>query len=54
MFLKKNLITDGKTFHPELLDANAEAKPRKVASVQTSELDVTLSEKLDKMLEMQN
>ena len=26
----------------------------KVASVQTSELDVTLSEKLDKMLEMQN
>ena len=37
--------------YPELLDANAEAKPRKVASVQTSELDVTLSEKLDKMLE---
>ncbi len=37
--------------YPELLDANAEAKPRKVRSVQTSELDVTLSEKLDKMLE---
>jgi len=37
--------------YPELLDANAETKPRKVASVQTSELDVTLSEKLDKMLE---
>ena len=37
--------------YPELLDVNAEAKPRKVASVQTSELDVTLSEKLDKMLE---
>ena len=37
--------------YPELLDANAEAKPRKVASVQTSELDVTLSQKLDKMLE---
>ena len=37
--------------YPELLDANADAKPRKVASVQTSELDVTLSEKLDKMLE---
>lgn len=37
--------------YPELLDANAEAKSRKVASVQTSELDVTLSEKLDKMLE---
>ena len=37
--------------YPELLDANAEAKPRKVASVQTFELDVTLSEKLDKMLE---
>src|SRR5574343_998158 len=37
--------------YPELLDANAEAKPRKVSSVQTSELDVTLSEKLDKMLE---
>ena len=37
--------------YPELLDANAEAKPRKVASVQTSELDVTLSKKLDKMLE---
>ncbi len=37
--------------YPELLDANAEAKPRKVRSVQTSELDVTLSQKLDKMLE---
>lgn len=37
--------------YPELLDANAESKPRKVASVQTSELDVALSEKLDKMLE---
>ena len=37
--------------YPELLDANAETKPRKVASVQTSELDVRLSEKLDKMLE---
>lgn len=37
--------------YPELLDANAETKPRKVASVSTSELDVTLSEKLDKMLE---
>lgn len=37
--------------YPELLDVNAEAKPRKVASVQTSELDVTLSQKLDKMLE---
>lgn len=35
--------------YPELLDANAPAKPRKVAA-QTSELDVTLSEKLDKML----
>ena len=37
--------------YPELLDADAPAKPRKVAAVQTSELDVTLSEKLDKMLE---
>ena len=37
--------------YPELLDADAEAKPRKIAPIQTSELDVTLSEKLDKMLE---
>ena len=36
--------------YPELLDANAPAKPRKVSSVDTSELDSTLSEKLDKML----
>lgn len=36
--------------YPELLDANAPAKPRKVASVDTSELDATLSGKLDKML----
>jgi len=37
--------------YPELLDADATAKPRKVASVDSTELDVTLSEKLDKMLE---
>jgi len=37
--------------YPELLDAEATAKPRKVASVDSTELDVTLSEKLDKMLE---
>ncbi len=36
--------------YPELLDANAPSKPRKVSSVDTSELDSTLSEKLDKML----
>lgn len=36
--------------YPELLDANAPAKPKKVSSVDTSELDSTLSEKLDKML----
>lgn len=36
--------------YPELLDANAPVKPRKVAAIETSELDVTLSEKLDKML----
>lgn len=36
--------------YPELLDANAPAKPRKVASVDASEIDLTLSEKLDKML----
>ena len=36
--------------YPELLDENAPAKPRKVASRDTSELDSTLSEKLDKML----
>ena len=50
MFLKEESIL-WENVYPELLDANAEAKPRKVASVQTSELDVTLSEKLDKMLE---
>ena len=49
MFLRKNLVR-WENVYP-LLDANAEAKPRKVASVQTSELDVTLSQKLDKMLE---
>ena len=37
--------------YPELLDADATAKPRKVASVDSTELDITLSEKLDKMLE---
>lgn len=37
--------------YPELLDADAPAKPRKVASLDSSELDVTLSQKLDKMLE---
>lgn len=43
--------------YPELLDANAEPKPRKVveavnvAPVQTSGLEVSLSDKLDKMLE---
>lgn len=37
--------------YPELLDADAPAKPRKVASLDSTELDVTLSEKLDKMLE---
>lgn len=38
--------------YPELLDADAQPKPRKVAaSVETSELDATLSDKLDKMLE---
>ena len=36
--------------YPELLDANAEAKPKKIANIQTSELDVNLSDKLDKML----
>lgn len=36
--------------YPELLDANAPSKPRKVASLENSDLDVTLSEKLDKML----
>lgn len=37
--------------YPELLDANAQPKPRKVAGIETSQLDATLSEKLDKMLE---
>lgn len=49
--LKEEKDYSWENVYPELLDANAEAKPRKVASVQTSELDVTLSEKLDKMLE---
>ena len=38
--------------YPELLDVNAQPKPRKVATnVETSVLDATLSDKLDKMLE---
>ncbi|WP_374360526.1 gliding motility protein GldL [Cloacibacterium sp.] len=38
--------------YPELLDENAQPKPRKVATnVETSVLDATLSDKLDKMLE---
>ncbi|MFT3920660.1 gliding motility protein GldL [Cloacibacterium sp.] len=38
--------------YPELLDENAQPKPRKVANnVETSVLDATLSDKLDKMLE---
>lgn len=37
--------------YPELLDADAPSKPRKVAAVDSTELDATLSEKLDKMLE---
>lgn len=37
--------------YPELLDANAEAKPRQVAKVvETTGLEVSLSDKLDKML----
>ena len=36
--------------YPELLDADAQPKARKVAAVETSDLDVTLSNKLDKML----
>lgn len=36
--------------YPELLDSNAPAKPRKVASADTSDLDTTLSAKLDQML----
>ena len=36
--------------YPELLDAEAQPKARKVAAVETSDLDVTLSNKLDKML----
>ncbi|MEC5393746.1 type IX secretion system motor protein PorL/GldL [Bergeyella sp. RCAD1439] len=37
--------------YPELLDPNAQPKPRKVSPVvETSGLDVSLSEKLDKML----
>jgi gliding motility-associated protein GldL len=35
--------------YPELLDADAQPKARKVAAVETSDLDVTLSNKLDKM-----
>jgi gliding motility-associated protein GldL len=38
--------------YPELLDENAQPKPRKIATnVETSVLDATLSDKLDKMLE---
>lgn len=38
--------------YPELLDENAQPKPRKVAAnVEASVLDATLSDKLDKMLE---
>lgn len=38
--------------YPELLDENAQPKPRKISTnVETSVLDATLSDKLDKMLE---
>ncbi len=37
--------------YPELLDENAQPKARKVAAIETSDLDVTLSNKLDKMLQ---
>lgn len=37
--------------YPELLDANAQSKPRKVNQLaETSEVEVSLSQKLDKML----
>lgn len=40
--------------YPELLDENAVAKPRKAVSFSNDELNVSLSDKLDKMLEEAN
>lgn len=36
--------------YPELLDADAQPKPRKIAALENTDLDGTLSDKLDKML----
>lgn len=40
--------------YPELLDVNASAKPRKVATYEDNELSASLSEKLDDMLAKAN